>query len=352
MIKSSAGPTGTAARPASLKDVAGRAGVSLGTVYNVLNRPDIVSPERTLAVETAIRELNYVPNLAARQLKAGSSTVLGMVIVEMGNPFYAGVALGVSKAAGDRELGLFTASSEGNPERESDYLTLFEQQRVRSILLIPASSDVSAARAVADRGMPVILLDSDDLPGFCTVGADDFAGGKLAAQHLVGQGCAHIAIVGDPTHPQVVNRHYGALAAIEGESQVRMDFLRTRAMSVIEGRRIGEELAARPARQRPDAVFATNDLLAIGLLQALTMVRTIRVPDDIAIIGYDDIEFCASAVVPLSSVTQPSLEIGAAGVQLAEAELAEGRSHTHRRRLLQPTLVIRASTSAARSRSR
>ncbi len=331
-------------RPASLKDVAQLAGVSLGTVSNVLNRPDVVSAKRRRAVEAAMKDLNYVPNLAARQLKAGLSTVLGLIIVEMGNPFYGGVTLGATQAAATRELGLFTASSELDTKREAQYLELFEQQRVRYILLVPCGADTSAARVVADRGTPVVLLDSPDTPGFCSVGADDFTGGKLAAEHLIEQGYERITVVGDPAHAQVVNRHYGALAAIEDYPNLTSSFIRTQGMTVSEGRRVGEEIAARPADQRPDAVFATNDMLAIGLLQAFTMLRTIRVPDDIAIIGYDDIEFCANAVVPLSSVAQPSLEIGASAIELAEAELADGETHVHQRRLLQPSLVIREST--------
>lgn len=107
---------------------------------------------------------------------------------------------------------------------------------------------------------------------------------------------------------------------------------------------MGEELVTRPPAERPDAVFATNDLLAIGLLQALTMTGSLRIPEDIAIIGYDDIDFCANAVVALSSIAQPSSEIGARGVELVEAELTEGPAHEHQHLLLQPQLVARKST--------
>lgn len=336
--------TGGMTRQIGIKDVATRAGVSVGTVSNVLNHPDAVSPARRQAVETAIRELGYVPNHAARQLKVGSSSVLGLVIVESANPYYAAIGLGAEQAAAQAGLGLFSANSEQDAGRESDYLHRFEEQRARGVLLAPASTNLAAARELSERGTPVVLLDADD-PHFCRVGVDDHAGGRLAAQHLIDLGRHRIAVIGEPgRHPQVVRRHYGALAAAEEHPRVRVDFLHTRGMTILEGRRIGEQLAARPPRERPDALFATNDLLAIGLLQALTMARSLRVPEDIAIIGYDDIDFCANAVVALSSVAQPAALIGARGVELVETRIEEAGAHEHRQVLLQPTLMARAST--------
>ena len=332
------------ARQVGIKDVAARAGVSVGTVSNVLNHPGAVSQERRRAVESAIRELGYVPNHAARQLKVGLATMHGLVIVEACNPYYGTIGLGAEQAAARAGLGLFSASSEQNAEREADYLHRFEQQRARGILLAPVGIELQTAREVADRGTPVVLLDADD-PHFCRVGVDDYVGGRLAAQHLIDLGRRRIAVVGEPSrHPQVVRRHYGALAAAEERPRVRIDFLSTRDMTILEGRRIGELLAARPRTERPDALFATNDLLAIGLLQALTMARTFRIPEDIAIIGYDDIDFCTNAVVALSSVAQPAPRIGATGVELVEEELEETVGHEHRRVLLPPTLMARAST--------
>lgn len=335
-------------RPAprvGIKDVAKRAGVSVGTVSNTINHPAAVSEERRAAVESAIRDLGYVPNHAARQLKVGQSSILGLVAAETGNPFYAALTRGAEHRAVAEGLGLFSASSELDIRREELYLGLFEQQRVRGILLTPVGAEPTAARAVATRGTPVILLDSPADDGLCTIGADDFAGGRLAADHLIEQGRHRIAVIGAPlSHSQVVRRHYGALAAAEEHPHVRVDFMRTEAMTIPEGRRVGEDILARPVGQRPDAVFATNDLLAIGLLQALTMTGRIRVPKDIAIIGYDDIDFCLNAVVPLSSIAQPASEIGERGVELVDAEIDDGSTHVHRHLVLPPRLIARTST--------
>ncbi|GAA4889063.1 LacI family DNA-binding transcriptional regulator [Tessaracoccus lubricantis] len=330
-----------------IKDVARAAGVSVGTVSNVMNRPDVVSPSSREKVQKAIEELGYVPNDAARQLKAGTSRAVGLVVVDTQNPFYGTIALEAEEAAEERGLGLFIANSHRRQAKEQFYLSQFEQQRARGVLVTPVSADLDVQRSVANRGTRVVLVDAvepDD--DFCAVAADDFHGGYLAVKHLLDLGRRRITVLGGPEHfRQVGHRLAGARQAATEADDVDLEYLAPPEMSIMAGRDAALEIAAR--ENRPDAIFAMNDLLAIGVLQALVMMRSLRVPEDIALIGYDDIDFCEDAVVPISSIRQPSAQMGRTAVELLDDEITEGEDHTHRWVLLKPELVARRSTRGA-----
>lgn len=333
---------------AGIKDVARLAGVSVGTVSNVLNKPSAVSAERREQVERAIHQLGYVPNDAARQLKAGVSRAIGLVVVDAQNPFYGSIALEAEGAAEERGLGLFVANSHRRHAKEEFYLSQFEQQRARGVLVTPGTSDLSRHRDVARRGTRVVLVDSvDQEDGFCTVAADDFHGGYLAVQHLAGTGRRRITVIGGPQHFRQVGRRYaGAMQAAVEAGGVELDYIEPAEMGILAGRRITERLLD-SGGELPDAIFAMNDLLATGVLQSLVMNRGIAVPGDIALVGYDDIDFCADAIVPITSVRQPSAQMGRCAVELLEAEILEGAQHQHRSVVLKPELVVRESSGSS-----
>jgi len=328
-----------------IKDVARLAGVSVGTVSNVLNKPSSVSTGRREQVERAIEKLGYVPNLAARQLKAGVSRAIGLVVVDTTNPFYGSIALEAEEAAEERGLGLFVANSRRRLAKEEFYLSQFEQQRARGVLVTPGTSDLSRHRAVVRRGTRVVLVDSvEQESDFCTVAADDFHGGYLAVRHLVELGRRRITVIGGPQQfRQVGRRHAGAMKAASEGGGVVLEYFEPSEMSILAGRSLAEQVLDCDGPP-PDAIFAMNDLLAIGALQALVMNRDIDVPSGIALVGYDDIDFCSNAVVPITSVRQPSKEMGRRAVELLETEIREGTEHQHGHVVLKPELVVREST--------
>ncbi|GAB3401779.1 LacI family DNA-binding transcriptional regulator [Schumannella luteola] len=332
----------------SVKEVAQHAGVSVGTVSNVLNHPERVSEAARRKVTDAIRDLGFVRNDAARQLRAGRSTTLGLVVLDVRNPFFTDVALGAEDAAAAAGLSVLLGNSDENPERESTYLDLFEEQRVFGVLISPVGDVGPRLQRLRERGTPAVLVDrvsADETTS--SVSVDDVEGGRVAVEHLIAQGRRRIAYVGGPfAIRQVTDRLEGAQRAIDASPDAALEVLTTHGLTVLEGRRIGEQLAARPAGRRPDAVFAANDLLAMGLLQALVMQGRVRVPDDVALIGFDDIDFTTAAVVPISSVRQPSRLIGETAVKLL---LAEGEDPAVDRQRIEftPELVARASTGAA-----
>jgi LacI family transcriptional regulator, galactose operon repressor len=340
--------TGTqgGSRSSSVKDVAARAGVSLGTVSNVLNRPERVSAGTRQRVEQAMAELGFVRNEFARQLRMGTSSTLAYVMLDATNPFFTDVAQGIEDAAMADELSLFICNSAGTEVREQAHLEHLQQQRVQGILITPVDPESDFLAAVVRRGTPLVIVDrTRGADAFCTVAVDDVLGGRLAVEHLVELGHERVAFVGGPTTiGQVRDRLEGARAAWAeaGRDPEGLVHLTTQALTVAEGREAGDRLAGHPRRRRPTAAFCANDLLALGLLQQ-TIGSGGEVPADLAIVGYDDIDFAAAAAVPLSSVRQPRQELGARAAELVLDE-ATDPDHRHQQVVFQPELVVRAST--------
>ncbi|PZE99945.1 LacI family transcriptional regulator [Curtobacterium sp. MCLR17_040] len=331
----------------SVREVAALAGVSLGTVSNVLNRPDKVAPGTVERVQSAIATLGFVRNDSARQLRAGRSSTVGLIVLDGGNPFFTDVARGAEDAAMDNGLAVLIGNSDESTDRERTYVDLFEERRVAGLLISPAGDDLSRLARLRDQGTAVVLVDrrADD-EHFASVSVDDVAGGRIAVEHLAAIGRTHIAFVGGPFGiRQVADRHTGALAAAQAAG-IRLEALPTTSLSVLEGRRIGEAIQARPAADRPDAVFAANDLLAVGLEQAFIMRGTIAVPEQIAIVGYDDIAFAESAVVPLTSVRQPAQDLGRRAIELLTKQVEQGQDIDLEHVEFTPELVVRQSSVA------
>jgi LacI family transcriptional regulator len=332
-----------------MKDVAAAAGVSIGTVSNVLNRPHLVSEATRLRVQAAIVELGFVRNETARQLRAGSSRTIAYVVLDAANPFFNDVARGVEEVARGEGMVVYLCNSNQDSSREREYLERLREQRVQGVLITPI--DPGGERlAEMHSGMPVVLVDCHAKDNNqCSVAVDDILGGELALTHLLETGHERIAFVGGPmTVQQVRDRYQGARNALErADRPAELVLLETEALVVAEGRAAGERLVALPRDERPTAAFCANDLLALGLLQAMTRFR-LSVPGDLAVVGYDDIEFAEAAAVPLTSVRQPRELLGRTAARLLLEEAA-GEFHTHQQVRFRPELVVRASTGIRRS---
>lgn len=341
---------------AGIKDVARLAGVSVGTVSNVLNRPQLVSETTQERVQAAIEELGFVRNESARQLRSGSSRAVGLVVIDASNPFFADVARGVEDAVQDDGGVVLLGNSAGSPVRERRYLELFEENRVRGVLIAPSGEESPDLRGLVRLGIPVVFLDRypDGAP-FSSVTVDDVTGGELAAQHLLDAGHLRLGYVGGPsTLRQVRERCSGVEATLAAAGSAttagRPDLLvvSTPGLTTDAGRAAAEELAALDPRMRPTGVIAANDLVAIGLLQGL-LHHGLRVPQDVALVGYDDIEFAASSAVPLSSVRQPREELGRTGASLLYEQIRaqeDGTTTPTRQVQFRPELVVRRSSCA------
>lgn len=337
----------------NIQDVATRAKVSIGTVSNVLNRPEMVSAPRRAKVEEAIAELGFVRNESARHLGTGQSRTMGFVVMDASNPFFIDVARGAESTIRKAGRFLLTANSQSNSAQERAYLGLFEQQRTGGVLVAPVGDVSESLARLKARGVPAVIVDSPSPnDNFSSVQTDNVAGGRLAMEHLIATQRRTIDFVGGPlTMHQIEDRLTGARQALEasGRDPHAMRVWEAESSTEHAGRLIGHRIASLPEAIRPDGIIATNDLLAMGLLHALVGYPNIRIPEDIAIIGYDDIAWAGSAVVPLSSIRQPSELIGSTAAQILLDESASPERE-HSQLLFQPELVTRESTATSRGR--
>src|SRR5436309_5477548 len=200
-----------------IREVAKRAGVSLGTVSNVLNRPEIVALQTRQRVQQAIDEIGFVRNGSARKLRAGTSQHIGLVVLDVANPFFTEVARGVEDLANQAGFVVILCNSDDSVEKESNYLHVLEEQRTRGVLITPVQNDTGYLQRLRQRGIVVVLLDRPSrIKDFCSIAVDDVRGGEIATAHLLEQGHQRIAFVHGPLSiRQCADRRRGVLRAVK-----------------------------------------------------------------------------------------------------------------------------------------
>ncbi|MGI8876252.1 MAG: LacI family DNA-binding transcriptional regulator [Egibacteraceae bacterium] len=332
----------------NIREVARLAGVSVGTVSNVLNRPQRVAEPTRLRVERAVEDLGYVLNGSARSLRAGRSLVLGLLVLDVTNPFFTEVARGVEDGANEAGYAVVLCNSDDSERKERRYLRTLEEQRAHGVIVTPVMREERLLHWLRGRGMGVVLLDrasaGGDLP---SVAVDDVHGGRVAGEHLLELGHRRLALVtGSRSIQQCADRREGLRSAVSAAGLDPDEVIVEVAVPALVARS-GEEAAARvlAADPAPTAVFCVNDLLALGLLRAL-LHRRVAVPDDLALVGYDDVEFASVLHTPLTTVHQPKYELGRAAVELLLAgHDTAGQGGHAGRRMFTPRLVVRESTA-------
>jgi LacI family transcriptional regulator len=338
-------PVRAPARRRSIRDVAELAGVSVGTVSNVLNKPTLVAQETKAKVEAAIATLGFVRNGSARQLRAGTSRTVGAIVLDISNPFFTDVARGIEDRLAEDDFILILASSDERPDKERRYLRLLEEQGVQGVLISPTGEDLGWLDQTQTRGTSVVLLDrTSPTQGMCSVAVDDVRGGELAAAHLIELGHRRIGFVNGSTKiQQCADRRRGVKKALRAARmsaaaslvEVTVDSLNAaggeQALTHLLG--LGDPVTA---------IVCANDLAALGVLRGLRG-RGIQVPEEMAVVGYDDVEFAAVLTTPLTSIRQPRYQLGRAAADLLLAE-AGSRGHSHKQVLFQPELIVRDSS--------
>lgn len=328
-----------------MEDVARHAGVSLGTVSNVLNNPSIVSDRTRRRVEAAIAELGFRRNSVARSLAVGRADTIGFAIVDLANSFFIDIAKGVEELTDERGYRVLLANSDVDLGKQNSYLSLFEESRLAGALLAPLDAPLDAAAELRGRGLPIVCVNWPALnDNSCGVAVDEEYGGYVATRHLIEQGCRRLVFAGGPLRlSAVASRWAGAQRAVAEAGGAEIRLVETDRLTVAAGLEVGHALAELDPADRPDGLVAAADALASGAVQAL-LYRGIDVPRDLLVIGYDNNHFAADHVIPISTVGQPGLEMGriAAGLLLDEIEGVEG--HEHRTVTLRPQLLVRTST--------
>jgi LacI family transcriptional regulator len=330
----------------TIRDVARRGGVSVGTVSNVLNHPELVAEETLERINKVIAEIGFIPSLAARQLRGARSPAIGLVVLNV-EPFFTNVAQGVEAAASEVDHLVILCDSAGDAKREDRWLRLLEEQQVSGVLLSLARGSPSRLHnELRKRGTPIVLLEHESRRrDQCSVAVDNVEGGRLAARHLAELGHERIALVNGPrSFTQCEDRRAGFLAELRahGLSLRAEDDVEMPEMTLTSGGAAAHRLLAR--KRRPTAVFLTDDLMAIGAERAIFALG-LRQPDDVAVVGYDDVPFAAMAFVPLTTIRQPAYNLGFTSAQLLLEESAGGE-HSHVHKVFTPELVVRESTAA------
>jgi LacI family transcriptional regulator len=252
------------------------------------------------------------------------STALGFLAQELDNPVSAAVAVHLEKRASADGALLFIANTGGDPQLESRFLKRFAQQRVRGLILATGVTLDRDLDMVSRLSIPTVLMDAYAPDArFSSVGVDDRAAAAAATRHLVATGATRLWFVGfSPAARQVRERHQGMVDALSEAPHVAGSVLGTSDRSIAAGLHAAQQLLTVPEDERPDAVLAANDALALGLLQGLLQQR-VRVPQDIAIFGFDDLEYAATAVVPLSTVRRPLAALGEMAIGLLNEQIAD-----------------------------
>lgn len=326
----------------SLRDVAKAAKVSVGTVSNVLNRPEVVAPETLARVQGTIKDLGFVPNGFARHLRSGHSRTLGLIVPDVANPFFTEVARGVEDAASKRDYAVFLCNSDESASKEDRYINVLIEQQVRGVLITPTDVKSDRLDAMRNRGIAVALVDRE-IKGRkqCSVSVDDVHGGQLGIEYLTGLGHTDIAwVCGPDSIPQVADRGAGVAKAAKFAG-AKVETIRIPLHNTAQGEEAAKKILA--LKTTPTAIFCANDLVALGVMRTLRENK-FKIPEQVSVLGYDDIEFAASAAVPLSSISQPAYQMGVTAADLLLNECEEADTHEHQQIRFQPQLVERAST--------
>ena len=331
----------------TIKDVARKAGVSPITASRALSGgPHPVAQKTRRKVLKAAKELGYVPDLLARSLVSKQSPIIGVVVLEMDNPFYAPILDAVQAIARQNNHLMIVNQSERHLGMEKASIYQFRQMRVGGVLVAPVSTDSQHLRTLRREGTPVVAVAREwDQGDYVTV--DDFAGGRLVGEHLSRLGHHKIACVAldEPENSAMQARVRGFHTAVQNGGEFAQQHTILTARSRIEdGIEAADAFLKLP--DRPTAAFVTADRLAVGFVHRLRE-RGRRVPQDVAVVGYDDIPYAGFLEVPLTTVALPKYEMGRRAAQILfeqiQSEVTECEMHQV---MLQPELVVRASCGA------
>jgi LacI family transcriptional regulator/LacI family repressor for deo operon, udp, cdd, tsx, nupC, and nupG len=330
---------------ASLQDVARRARVSIATVSRVLNKSDKVVPETRAVVEQALLDLGYRPSRVARRLRmnTGHAHLVGLIIPDIQNPFYAEIARGVEDAAYASEYALILCNSDENLEKERFYLDVMRAESVDGIVLPPFDDTDVAVIEMVKTEIPVVCVDrSHARVKTDLVEVDNYQGAFEAVRHLIEKGHRSIGLIEGRSQVSTSReRLRGYLDALTANGITpRKELMRAGDFKQESGRILASELL--DLRKPPTAFFVCNNLMTVGALGALHQ-RGVRIPEEVALVGFDDLPWAEALDPPPTVVRQPAYEVGRQAMELLLKRIMEPQRPPVTVRL-RPELVIRKST--------
>jgi LacI family transcriptional regulator len=330
---------------ATIKQVALAAGVSYTTVSHVLNATRPVSPDARARVLEAAAALHYVPSALARSLRSQTTGTIGLIIPNNTNPYFSEVARGIEDSCYAAGYSVILCNSDDDPVKQRDYLDVLLAKRCDGLIMAAlAQTDGALLR---QRQVPAVFLDrAPDGTAHDVVGIDNRAGGQLAGRHLLALGRQRIGCIGGPRDLAVSDQRIAGLQLALAEAGRGLDPALQDAgdFTSTSGHAAALRLLSHPAAQRPDALFCCNDMMAIGTLRAAAELG-IAVPQQLAVVGFDDIDLAQFVHPPLTSVSQGTRALGNITAACLLARIAEPAMPLQRRDIL-PTLTVRGSSVA------
>jgi LacI family transcriptional regulator len=344
MSKRSSVPVG---KSITVKDVAQYAGVSVATVSRVLNQRETVDPELRLRVQNAVERLKYRPNRLARNLRTNSTTVIALVVPDIQNPFFVAVSRGVEEAALREGYTLLVCNTDDDIQHEAHYFQVLRDESIAGVILCSADERLShaAVQASRDHGMAVVALDRR-VEGIAidSILSDNFGGSRLAVSHLIERGHRQIALIGaSDIYAPGRERRLGYEQAFHDYGlAVDRDLIKVTDFRATNAEAATEALLDRdPA---PTALFVCNGVSAIGALRAINR-RGLRVPDQIALVVFDDLDWLEAYSPPITAVSQNTRQLGITAADQLLRRINGDPEPVQERRL--PTqLIVRQSTPA------
>lgn len=334
---------------ATIRDVAQRAGVSTASVSRVLNGTDRVSPEVAARVHAAVAALGYQPSDVARSLKTAVTHMVACVIPDISNPFFPEMVRGVEDEARAFGYATLLCNTDDDPDKENEYLRVLARRRIDGLILIPSHDETppTPLRYLIEHLTPVVLVDRE-MDGFTgdRVMVDNRRGAQMAAQHVLDLGHRRIGILNRaPDTSSARERQEGFATALANRDAYDEALVRYGAYAIGSGRAQAMDLLSRTPR--PTAILAGNDLIGIGALQAAAQLG-LTVPNDVSIVGFDGIALSEFVAPPLTTVAQPTYQLGRLAASLLVRRRSGEISGVGKPYLLEPHLVVRSSTGPVR----
>jgi LacI family transcriptional regulator len=330
----------------TMKDIARELGVSVVTVSKVMRNHSDISAETRKRVHDKAKELNYRLNFSARSLITGRSYQVGIIVPTLLHPFFGEVLEALSSTLVQSGYAAIIASSKEDPDVEAAAIEQFQAHRLDGLIVASCSSSPARFKQLRDQELPFVLIDRC-FPDFRTnfVGVDDFAVGKMATEHLIEMGCRRIAHISGLPFTTGVRRFEGYKSALE-EHGLKFDPSLVSPYMTADGRDWEQSRGAMQpllGKKRPDGIFCYNDPIAIAAMDA-ALEAGLRVPEDMAFIGCDNLHYDSSLKVPLSSVDHHSSQIGVRAAKILVQILRDKSAKRLQTVMLEPSLVVRASS--------
>lgn len=300
-----------------MKEVAEYAAVSIATVSRVINKTGYVSPDLEERVQDAMRILNYQPSALARSLRRQETLTVGLLVPMLDHPFFSALAFASEKTLFQHDYRTLMCSAEENHEKEHAYIDMLIQQRVDGVIFVPTGKSTDNLHRLLARDVPVVLVDRDlNVSQVDRIMTNNYDGAYEAMRYLLELGHRNIAVIGGPAYSEAMNmRLQGVQAALDDYGVA----LRPELMGIGDRHQfeLGYETAVSLLEKpdRPTAIFALTDVMAIGVLHAAAR-HHLRVPEDLSVMGFDNIPISAYSIPSLTTVAQPIYEMGQAAAEV------------------------------------